>query len=180
MIWMTLAGAGLSTLGLILSYLVGLAPLPLLTLATGLAVLLTVASVSAFRATAVKRDFSDPLFGQRLAWELDRCRRHERCFSLVLLPIRHAGQTQETLRTLRGSLRSIDSLDIGPRGVMALLPETDRSAAQVVARRAAGLLPVEVDGSLLRVAGFPEDGVTIGALMEVLSSGSPRPHEARS
>ena len=180
MIWATGVGAALSVLGLLLAYLVGLAALPLITLASGLAVLLLVATLSAFRGTAVLRDFSDPMFRRRLRWEIDRCRRHGRCFSLVLLPTRHAGQTQRTLRALESELRSIDSVDVGPHGVMALLPETDRSAARAVVERTTALLPAEIDGTHTSVATFPDDGVTVGALMDVLGSGSPRPRGARS
>ncbi len=179
MIWATGAGAVLSVLGLFLAYLVGLAALPLIVLSAGLSILLATASVSAFRGTAVMRDFSDPLFRRRLAWEIDRCRRHGRCFSLVLLPTRHAGQTQMTLRALKSHLRSIDSVDVGPLGAMALLPETDTRAARAVIERARALLPDDIDWEHTRTAGFPDDGVTIGALMDVLSNGSTQSPGAR-
>jgi hypothetical protein len=103
--------------------------------------------------------------------ELDRSRRFGHEFVLLRMDRSHrSGDADFDLaRKLRARLRSIDSVWGVRKQAFVLLPESGRDAADgLVARlrrEAPGLLPDDV-----RVAAFPADGLTGGALLELLDN----------
>ena len=104
--------------------------------------------------------------------ELDRSRRFERRFVLMRIPAGDAldpsGRTSApkgVLGLLPVVLRSIDQAWTIEGNVMAVLPESTRDSAMALITRLRSTVP---DPSVLdgiEIAEFPEDGVTIGALV---------------
>jgi hypothetical protein len=114
------------------------------------------------------RDREPPVAEGEQGWkevqrELDRSRRHQRAFVLIRIPSAPDGLGE----TLRGFVRSVDSLWVSNGDVYVLLPESTRAMGEgLLGRvRAAGplLLPEAV-----RLVAFPEDAVTGGALRALL------------
>jgi hypothetical protein len=101
--------------------------------------------------------------------ELDRSRRFGHEFVLMRMErIHRNGEGDVDLaRKLRARLRSIDTVWGVRRKAFVLLPESDRDAAigllARLQRESPGLLPDKV-----RLAAFPADGLTGGALLELL------------
>jgi hypothetical protein len=120
--------------------------------------------------------------------ELDRSRRYGHVFAVVVVPIGsngsngHAGSNGHghnpaaAATTLRSLVRSVDTVWTAGRDAYVLLPEADRSAALAalarITREPHGL--ALGDGAGLAV--FPEDGVTGGALLDVLRTSRARRH----
>lgn len=118
---------------------------------------------------------SGPMRLDALDHELERARRYERRFCVLRLPVDHEAPdhpVEQEASDVFASLRSIDVAWIDEEGVTILLPEVGRSEGETCVRRLRELAPGLVGGA--RLAVFPEDGLTRGALLEVLASSPAR------
>lgn len=104
--------------------------------------------------------------------ELDRSRRFERRFVLMRIPASDAldpnGRTSArkgVLGVLPVVLRSIDQAWTIEGNVMAVLPESNRDSAMALIARLRSTVPDRSALDGIQIAEFPEDGVTIGALI---------------
>jgi hypothetical protein len=101
--------------------------------------------------------------------ELDRSRRFEHEFVLMRMDRihRNGAGDYDLVRMLPGRIRSIDSVWGVRNRAFVLLPESNREVADGLLarlrRESPGLLPEDV-----RIAAFPADGLTGGALLELL------------
>jgi hypothetical protein len=95
-----------------------------------------------------------------MEYELARARRYERPLSLVAVE-------PETLRLARFPLRFADLFAETPDGslVLMMLPETGADGALALAQRLQG---PDVAADDLRVASFPDDGVTLDDLVRAV------------
>ncbi|MEP6953690.1 MAG: hypothetical protein ABI950_06470 [Solirubrobacteraceae bacterium] len=125
-----------------------------------------------------RRAYEDPWAGLRR--EVDRSRRHGRPLALLRMgPPHHSRLARHALvsavRALRGSLRGVDSVWLDRRGILLLLPETDRAAAGAVMERLPTIVPA-VTAAQVSLVCFPEDGLTANALRAAVSreDGPPR------
>ena len=103
--------------------------------------------------------------------ELDRSRRYERRFAVLAATL--IGELREEDRTrlsraVESSLRTSDVFCIAERRIYLMLPEADANAAQQAFERISELEPSAVDELSLAIAVFPDDGVTMGALLALL------------
>jgi hypothetical protein len=102
--------------------------------------------------------------------ELDRSRRFGREFVLMRMDRIHRNGSGDIdlVHKLPARLRSIDSVWGVRKQAFVLLPEADRDVAVALVarlrRESPGLLPGDV-----RLAAFPADGLTGGALIELLN-----------
>lgn len=103
-----------------------------------------------------------------LSYELERGRRFERPFVLVHLPNLTGEERPEAeVSGVLASLRAIDFGWVTEQGVHLLLPEVGRDEGEACIKR---LLEVAPDlAAHARMAVFPEDGVTRGALLARLA-----------
>jgi hypothetical protein len=114
----------------------------------------------------------------RFGLELERSRRHVRPMALVrITPARHS-QSRHGLdpAQVEDVSRAVDAVWTDGRNVYLLMPETDRSALSLAIARLRGVLPV-LEAADLRVAVYPEDGITSGAIIAHLDApeAAPRP-----
>lgn len=116
--------------------------------------------------------------------ELDRSRRFERRFVLMRIPASDAlgpnGRTSArkgVLGVLPLVLRSIDQAWTIEGNVMAVLPESNRDSAMALIARLRSTMPDPSALDDVQIAAFPEDGVTIGALVASLRT-TPAPGES--
>jgi hypothetical protein len=120
-----------------------------------------------------------------LARELRRSRRHAHPFALARLEPASAagdattarGQSAVAVRraalTLASQVRAIDRVWTDSESVYLLLPESDRAAAERLISRARQIDPEIRMLSSDRIAVFPDDGVTVGALLDALDAFNP-------
>lgn len=105
--------------------------------------------------------------------ELARSRRYERHFCLVRVP---CGAGRSGTRPDEGScrrarveisafLRSVDRAWLADESVYVLLPETDRAMGEAFLVRVRRLAPDALPAEGVRLAAFPDDGATSGALL---------------
>ena len=110
---------------------------------------------------------------RELRRELDRSRRFGHQFLLMRMERLHRNGNGEVdlVRKLPARLRAIDSVWGVRKDVYVLLPEADRDDASALIarlrRESPGLLPGDV-----RLAAFPADGLTRGALLDLLNKPS--------
>jgi len=108
--------------------------------------------------------------------ELNRSRRYERAFVVVRIPSRQA--PYEEMLQVGAFLRSVDRAWIADASVYLLLPESDRSMGDAFLARVRRLAPEVLPDEGVRVAAFPVDGSTSGALLAKLRgqplAGTPR------
>jgi len=124
---------------------------------------------------------SDPQVGwAHVRREIDRSRRHERNFAVLRVPLalrgadgreldgfRDGSDAPQAAAQLASMLRAVDDVWTDQGDVYALLPESDRNSARtLLARLGDAPLPVSIAHATVSV--FPEDGVTMGALIEAL------------
>ena len=109
--------------------------------------------------------------------ELRRSRRGVRPMTLVRLPgpadadTAEAGDPSDHARRLHEYLRLVDRTWVDDGSVYILLPETTRAAAETLLDRLRRLTP-EVVAENVRVATFPDDGLTSGALISAVHGAS--------
>ena len=135
----------------------------------------------------VPLDSSDPW--DEFRRELDRSRRYERTFVVVRIPTRPIPQTPEPgpshgdvayeeMLQIAAFLRSVDRAWIADESVYVLLPESDRSMGDAFLARVRRLAHEVLPDDGVRVAAFPQDGSTSGALLAKLRgqplAGTPR------
>jgi len=102
--------------------------------------------------------------------EIDRSRRHRHPFVLVRLPVPRRGRAARRALTagvtlLHTTLRSGDSVWAEGDAVYLLLPETDRDGATRLLDRLGDEAPAVVPGhEAVRMACFPQDGLTVNAI----------------
>lgn len=100
--------------------------------------------------------------------ELDRCRRYGRSFALVALS---PGEAEPAGAGLPRQLRSLDVAWWENGRLLVLVPEAGRAEAEALLARLAADAPEIVTAADARVAVFPEDGLTGGALRACLAGG---------
>lgn len=109
--------------------------------------------------------------------ELRRSRRGVRPMTLVRLPgpaqadVAEAADLSGKARRLHQHLRLVDRTWVDEGSVYVLLPETTRAAADTLLDRLRRLTP-EVVPENVRVATFPDDGLTSGALISAVHGAS--------
>jgi lipopolysaccharide/colanic/teichoic acid biosynthesis glycosyltransferase len=108
---------------------------------------------------------SGSLFVDHLAREFDRSRRHGRTFTLARWEFASSAEAVSATRAMTDLLRQTDVLARSKDRVFLLLPETDRDCARLLVKR----LSEEVgDTEEPTLVSYPEQGVTVGALLEAL------------
>lgn len=98
--------------------------------------------------------------------ELARARRHERPLAIVRLPGASGTDAAARSAAIAPYLRRIDRTWSEHGDVNVLLPEADRSAAEILVERLRKRQPDAVGGA--NIATFPADGLTSGALLAAL------------
>lgn len=142
----------------------------------------------ASRAVAIARRRLGGTWFDDIRREVDRARRHEHPVALAKITVPGAAAADETARLIeairpsgagRAGPRSADRFWRSGGSVYLLLPETTADGARSVVARA-----ILADPSLIksawRVASFPEDALTVGALFEALGTRPPRAEELPS
>ncbi|CAN5547269.1 hypothetical protein BH23ACT7_BH23ACT7_28260 [soil metagenome] len=123
----------------------------------------------------------EPLTTEAFFRELERGRRYSRGFSILRINVAReamasprarawARRDGAVARRLRSAVRSIDVVLERHGTAYILLPEGERDHAEGVVRRIQERQVVPVSEDSVRVAVFPEDGVTIPALLRVLQA----------
>jgi hypothetical protein len=126
--------------------------------------------------------------------ELDRARRYARPLALIQIAPhaaaaaappedldyrrrtrrfrRHGRSEGDSVTYLRALVRTGDEVWRVHDRIFVMLPEADFECATNMVERLKSRAPHIVGGSDLRIAAFPEDGVTAGALLATLARGS--------
>jgi len=107
--------------------------------------------------------------------ELYRSRRYGRSFAVVAHPVVSPG----AVAGLRALVRASDHVWIERGQLYVLAPEADREGAESLIARVAAIAPTLVDAALARVAVFPDDALTSGALLAAVAAPAARPALAR-
>lgn len=130
------------------------------------------------RAVSVARRRVGTAPFDELRREMDRARRHERPFAIARVrPPRSSARTDIPVMLRQGRWRSTDRTWRQGRDVYVLLPETNVGAAGVAIDRALTIGVAE--GVEVRVASFPESGITVGSLFEMIGAAAPRSDEVQ-
>ena len=114
-----------------------------------------------------------------LLHEIERSRRYDRPMSLMHIPRAAVDATappdrdddpfdEAAFEAVVGSLREIDFVWLGDDGAHVLLPECGRAEAGACLDRLAQVAAT-LDPSRVRLATFPDDGLTTGGLFAALS-----------
>jgi hypothetical protein len=129
----------------------------------GAAVALAVAAAVRARSAVV-----EDIFDARLEAEIDRARRYEHSVALVSLGI---GPDAAVNRVPASpAVRTTDAAGLRNGRLVLMLPQADRACALATVDRFAPALGPWIDSP--RLAFFPEDGVTVAALLDVLDGSS--------
>ena len=122
-----------------------------------------------------------PVHAERRGWhaferELARARRYERPLALIRAPLPDAVPTEspDVMTDINRSLRTVDTAWIDGDALWILATEADRTVAEQVADRVVGAAP-RLAREAIRVASFPADALTAGALISALQSNRPGP-----
>ena len=99
-----------------------------------------------------------------LSQEMERARRYERPLALLWVDTR---DREVPFEAIVGTLRTIDHAWADEHGVRILLPEARRDEGEACIRRLVEVAP-ELEPADVRLAVFPDDGVTTGALFSQL------------
>jgi len=100
--------------------------------------------------------------------EIDRSRRHERPFTMISIPIDPEAEDLLVLPSLvANSVRTIDFVWEDGANLNVLMPETPREPALAAIARVTSRL-ASLRSREVRVAMFPDDASTAGALLDVL------------
>jgi hypothetical protein len=139
--------------------------------------LIFVAVLTAFHAGRVSRVSLARINGPWDAFrrELDRSRRFERRFALLRMPYLESASADSDrtdlatgdglLGTIRLVVRSIDEAWLADGDIYLLLPEASRASASHLVNRLHSILPDPAPLNGIELAEFPEDGVTMGAVL---------------
>lgn len=141
-------------------------------------IVVALASVQAAPKRAMA-PYEQPGGWERFGIELERSRRHGRPLSLLrATPPRMSGWEPDTdFDELVASVRAVDAAWIDGRHVLILMPETERAATATAIARLSARLP-ELREAELRLAVYPEDGITSGALVARLDDPAAAPRAA--
>ena len=110
--------------------------------------------------------------------EIDRSRRHERSLALASVslpdaePVGNGDEMMATIGRVRSELRSIDVLWTDGSRLWVLMPESGREGGTTALRRIMGAAP-ETRGDYWKLVVFPDDAMTLGALIAVLDEPVP-------
>lgn len=115
--------------------------------------------------------------------ELARSRRHDRRFAIVSVPDRlwtpaGAGESERVdaalsaVAVVQGLLRRPDRAWADGSVLLVLLTDCDGVQAQAFLQRAASTMPHLFGAALVSLAVFPDDGVTLGALLASMRAGA--------
>jgi hypothetical protein len=117
--------------------------------------------------------------------ELARSRRHDRRFAIVGIPQRiwsRLAQSEETnapgfhvADSVQSLVRRPDRAWVDGPIVHVLLTDCDRRQGRAFIERAGIAMPQLFDGDRVKLVVFPDDGVTLGALVARLHDGAPEP-----
>jgi hypothetical protein len=121
--------------------------------------------------------------------ELARSRRYGRPFTLLSIPgdvwqprgVRDAEKARLGLATalsVQELLRTTDRAWADDDVLYVLLSECDSTQGRAFVERAKARVPYLMPADRLRLAAFPEDGVTVGGLLQALGDGSLTPQES--
>ena len=103
--------------------------------------------------------------------EVDRSRRHERPLALAAASLPDRDTTgdgmAETIAQARSQLRSIDVMWCDGSGLWLLMPESNRDGGTSAIRRIMDATPA-TRGAVWRLVVFPDDAITVGALIAEL------------
>jgi hypothetical protein len=168
-------------LGMFGSYQLGMAGGSLLLLLVPLALaVFVVGTLAALQPDAGRRSLVEAVGWERFDLELERSRRHER--PMALLRISRDPRSREATGTphaaeIREAVRILDVVWSDGAHVFVLMPETDQAAlSRAIGRILARLPSIGLDG--MRVALYPEDGLTSGALIARLEAPDAEPRAA--
>jgi hypothetical protein len=177
----SVAFAAALVLAILASYELGMAEDPhiIRILPIALAVILLAALASPQVASAPKALAGEHTSGwERFGLELERSRRHARPLALLRLTRRRGeGSAAIDLDEVEAQVRAVDVAWSDRRHVYILLPETDRPALSRAIARLAASLP-EIAEAELRLAIYPDDGITSGALISRLDASAAAPRGA--
>lgn len=123
------------------------------------------------RLQRVRRHDANAEGARQFGRELVRARRHETPLALIRLPDAVGAGGSDLRRRVaevRRHLRRIDVVWVRGRDVVLVLPETDGAAAAHVIGRLRSLVPAVLTGVDPKIAAFPGDGLTAGALLAVV------------
>ena len=122
-----------------------------------------------------------PVHMERRGWhafeqELARARRYERPLALIRAPLSEIRPEYglDVMANVNRSLRTVDTAWIEADAMWVLAPEADRRVADQVADRLITVAPW-IERDEVRIACFPSDAVTAGALISALQSNRPGP-----
>ncbi len=136
--------------------------------------------VVSWRIAGARRDQRAVLvaFRSALRAELERSRRYDRAFVLVRAPLPESPDAgrDATVAELRTMLRGSDLLCLAERHVYLLVPEADRIAGDLLVARIHERVGEGVTSTGLAMVAFPEDGLTLGALLGSLRGGTADQH----
>ncbi len=128
------------------------------------------------RVMHIRRHDANAEGARQFGRELMRARRHETPLALVRLPDPAAGGGSDARRrgaAVRRHLRRIDVVWVRGSDVVLVLPETDGVTAAGVIERLRSLAPAVLTGGDPRIAAFPGDGLTAGALLAAVEGRPP-------
>lgn len=113
-------------------------------------------------------------FRSSLRAELERSRRYDRSFILMRapLPASNAAHRHTVIDGLRAMLRGSDLLCVADRHLYLLVPEAERAAGELLVARIRESLGEGVTSTELMMVAFPQDGLTLGALLASLRGGT--------
>ena len=139
-----------------------LAPGDVISIGPASAIVASSSAVKRSRQVATVSELED-----RLEAEVDRAVRYQRPLGLVMLRLEGPAELLEShVDALLGQLRRMDLVaEYGAEELALILPETDRDATMLVARRASSV-PVGLTASA-GTASFPEDGSHVGELIGI-------------
>ncbi len=114
--------------------------------------------------------------------EIARSRRYGHEFALIRIPARDAtsarrsrwsrpGRPRDAAHVLRSLVRTLDYVWTSNGALYVLLPESDRGAGVRLLARIRETAPELLPEHGVRLAAFPADGVTSGALLKALEGG---------
>lgn len=114
--------------------------------------------------------------------EIARSRRYGHEFALIRIPARDAtsarrsrwsrpGRPREAAQVLRSLVRTLDYVWASDGALYVLLPESDRGAGERLLARIRETAPELLPEHGVRLAAFPADGMTSGALLKALDRG---------